>query len=252
MKKNNFKIDVIYEDNEIVVLSKPAGVYTIPDRFDKEVPNLYTYLKKKYGTIFTVHRLDKDTSGIIVFAKNAEAHKNLNTQFEKHTVKKLYHILTEGIIREDSLDIDIPIIVNPAKKGLSMPSARGKESLTKLKVLERFRNATFCEVELVTGRHHQIRVHCTAIGHPLLIDEFYGRNNLFMLSSVKRKFNLKKHTEEQPIISRITMHAFEISFIHPTTNQEVTYNSEYPKDFWALLQVLRKYTSIPEFSVNTF
>ena len=243
------EIKIIHEDSSIVIISKPAGVYTIPDRYDKKALNLYHYLKEKYGTIFTVHRLDKDTSGVIVFAKTAEAHKNLNTQFEKHTVKKLYHVILEGVLRDDEMDIDIPIAPSPVKKGLSMPSARGKESLTKLKVLERFRSATFCEVNLITGRHHQIRVHCSTIGHPLLIDNLYGNKTEFFLSSIKRKFNLKKHSDEKPIIARITMHAKELTFTHPETDKEVSYISDYPKDFTAVLQVLRKYSAIPDFSV---
>jgi RluA family pseudouridine synthase len=249
MKKNDTEIKIVHEDSSIVVLSKPAGVYTIPDRYDKKALNLYHYLKEKYGTIFTVHRLDKDTSGVIVFAKTAEAHKNLNTQFEKHEVKKLYHIIIEGTFRENEMDIDIPIAPSPVKKGLSMPSARGKESLTRLRVLERFRTATFCEVDLVTGRHHQIRVHCSTIGHPLLIDDLYGNKKEFFLSSIKRKFNLKKNCDEKPIISRITMHAKHLQFKHPLSNEEVSYDCDYPKDFTALLQVLRKYSLIPDFSI---
>ena len=237
-------LNIIYEDDNIIVLSKPSGIYTIPDRYNKLATNLYDVLGKRYGKIFTVHRLDRDTSGVIVFAKDAASHKNLNEQFEKQKVKKIYHVVVEGIIRDESLDIDIPISAHPVKKGLSMPSARGKESLTKLKVLERYKNATFCEIDLVTGRHHQIRVHCATIGHPLLVDKLYGKHEEFFLSSIKRKFNLKKNTEERAIISRITMHASEIEFEHPKNSNKLHFKAEYPKDFTALLQVLNKYAKI--------
>jgi 23S rRNA pseudouridine1911/1915/1917 synthase len=244
MMKKPSKIEILFEDKDIIVLSKPSGVFSIPDRYEKKAFNLYNYLKRKYGNIFTVHRLDKDTSGIMVFAKNANSHRELNRQFSENKVKKIYHIIIEGVLNKDELDIDIPIAPNPAKKGLSIPSARGKPSLTKLKVLERYRNSTFCECHLITGRHHQIRVHCSAIGFPLLVDEYYGNNKEFYLSGIKKKFNLKKNTIEKPIIDRITMHSFELSFMHPTERKTLNFRCEYPKDFSALIQVLRKYARI--------
>jgi len=250
MRKKDSKVQFLYEDDDIVIISKPAGVYTIPDRYDRTAFNLADLLKKKYGKIYTVHRLDRDTSGIMVFAKTAEAHRDLNQQFLEQKVNKIYHIIIAGVLRQDELDVDIPISENPGKKGLSMPTARGKASLTKLKVLERFRMATFCECNLVTGRHHQIRVHCSAIGYPLLVDEHYGHNTEFLLSSIKRRYNLKKKTEEQPVIDRITMHAYELGFTHPGTKDNISFKSEYPRDFAALLQVLRKYSALPDYSVH--
>ncbi|MFH1050143.1 MAG: RluA family pseudouridine synthase [bacterium] len=249
MKKKDSRVQVLFEDNDIVIVSKPVGVYSIPDRYDKTAFNLSGYLQKKYNKIFVVHRLDKDTSGVMCFAKNAGAHRELNQQFLEQKVNKIYHIVVAGVLREDELDIDIPISDNPAKKGLAIPSARGKSSLTKLKVIERFRMATFCECDLVSGRHHQIRVHCSAIGFPLLVDEHYGNNTEFFLSSIKRRYKLKKKTEEKPIIDRITMHAYELGFTHPSTKEYISFKCDYPRDFTALLQVLRKYSALPDYSV---
>ena len=245
MKNKN--IEFIYEDDDIVVLTKPAGVFSIPDRWKKEDANLYTILKEKYGTIFTVHRLDRDTSGVIVFAKHAIAHKHLNQQFQEHTVKKHYHVVVSGVVAEDEIKIDIPLMDHPGKPGQTIPSLRGKESLTIMKVLEKYSGTSLVECNLITGRHHQIRVHCAAIGYPLLVDELYGSSKEFFISSIKRKFKLKKNSEEKPIISRITMHSYQIEFLHPATNLPVTFNSEYPKDFRALLQVLRKYSALPDY-----
>lgn len=236
---NNF---IIYEDDSILVISKPAGMLTIPDRYDSEAANLKQDLEGIYGKIFVVHRLDKDTSGIMVFCKDAESHKHLNGQFQENKVDKLYHVVVSGIVQQDEIDIDIPIIADPAVKGKSKPSAKGKESLTKLKVVERFRVATFVECDLISGRHHQIRVHCAAIGHPLLVDRLYGKNSEFFLSTIKRKYNLKKNTEEIPVINRVTMHSFSIGFHHPVTNERMDFEAPYPKDFNALLNVLRKYS----------
>ena len=148
--------------------------------------------------------------------------------------------------------IDIPLMADPRKKGKTIPSANGKESLTKLKVIERYRIATLVECRLITGRHHQIRVHCAAIGHPLLIDEMYGSATEFKLSSIKRKFNLKKEEIEKPLMTRVTMHSLSLTFVHPTSRQQVSFKSEYPKDFRALTQCLRKYAKLPDYYKMSF
>ncbi|OGU39373.1 MAG: hypothetical protein A2X61_09125 [Ignavibacteria bacterium GWB2_35_12] len=241
MAKTKNPIDIIYEDNYILVLNKPAGCLTIPDRYDKSAINLYGLLTERYSKIFTVHRLDKDTSGVIVFAKDAESHKNLNQQFQDLKVTKIYHAVLWGIVSQDEIVIDIPIIEDLQNKGKMKPSARGKESLTVLKVLERYRNSSLVELNLVTGRHHQIRVHCAAIGYPLLVDDLYGKASDFKVSSLKRNYKMKKGDEEKPIISRVTMHSKKITFIHPDSGKEMIYEADEPKDFIALLEVLKKY-----------
>lgn len=243
MKRKNENIEIIYEDNDILVVSKPAGMLSIPDRYDRDLPNLKDYFTQKYGNIFVVHRLDKDTSGIMVFAKNAEAHRDLSMQFEDLLVKKVYHCVVSGVVSKDEMEIDIPLMSDPRTPGKTIPSVRGKDSFTIIKVLNRFRNSTLIKCLLVTGRHHQIRAHCSAIGHPLLIDPIYGNASEFKLSSIKRRMNLKKNTDERPLISRITMHAKELAFKHPHTKEDMSFETDYPKDFAALLQVLNKYSS---------
>lgn len=244
-KKSDF--DIIHEDDDVILISKHAGVLTIPDRYNKKLPSIYRLLIEKYGNIFTVHRLDRDTSGIMVFGKTPEAHRHLNLQFDKQEVGKFYHLVLAGVVSKDEINIDIPIAADPSKPGMSYPSARGKESLTKLKVLKRFRGSTLVECELVTGRHHQLRVHCATIGHPLLVDPEYAGTYEFLLSSVKRRFKLGKRQEEKPIISRLTMHSQRISFDHPSGLGSVSYEADYPKDFSALLQALGKYSPLPDY-----
>jgi len=243
------KLEILYEDDNIICINKPAEVLTIPDRYDTEIFNLYNYLQKIYGNVYTVHRLDRGTSGAIIFAKDDASHRNLNAQFQENDVKKVYRFVVEGIIPKDEIDIDIPISPSPFKKGESIPSARGKASLTILRVLKRYRNATYCECDLITGRHHQLRVHVAAIGFPLLVDDMYGEKEDFYVSTMKKKnFNLKKKTEERPIIDRITMHAFSLEFNHPLNNEVIKIEASYPKDFKALLQVLEKYGAIKHYS----
>lgn len=242
----NFKYYKIeYEDDDVIGLTKNAGLLSIPDRYRKDIPNLRAMLTEKYGEIFVVHRLDQFTSGAMIFAKNAEAHSILNQQFDNLEVKKTYIAVVSGVLDDEETDIDIPLLADPYHLGQTIPSARGKASLTQLKVIERFRMATFVEVNLVTGRHHQIRVHCASIGHPLLVDNVYGKNSEFYLSTIKKRFNVKKDEEELPIISRLTMHSRSLTFKHPSKDEMLTVNSEEPKDLQALIQVLRKYSGLP-------
>ncbi|HOV91908.1 MAG TPA: RluA family pseudouridine synthase [Candidatus Kapabacteria bacterium] len=240
--KHNKYFKIIYEDNSIIVIDKETGILTIPDRYNHNLPSLSQILSEIYGNIFVVHRLDKDTSGIMLFAKDADAHKELNIAFENNEIKRIYHVITQGIIPQDYIEIDIPLVQSRQRSHITIPSAKGKSSLTKLKVLKRFKNATLAECELVTGRHHQIRAHLQAIGYPLLIDELYGNNSSFFVSSIKRRYNLKKETEEQPLISRLTMHSYSIEFIHPENKEQLQFVAKYPKDFAALLQILEKYS----------
>jgi 23S rRNA pseudouridine955/2504/2580 synthase/23S rRNA pseudouridine1911/1915/1917 synthase len=238
------KLEIIYEDDYLIILNKVSGILTIPDRFNTELPNLYSILKKIYGKIFIVHRLDKDTSGCVIFAKDAETHRILSMAFESNDIIRKYEVIVEGIVPQDNMEIDIPLRPSRKKVGVTVPSAKGKPSLTKIKVIEKYRNSTLLECELKTGRHHQIRVHLQTIGYPLLVDDLYGNNSEFFVSKIKRKFNLKKGSKEFPLISRLTMHAREVKFSHPITGEIIHVFANYPKDFSALIKILKKYSKI--------
>jgi RluA family pseudouridine synthase len=166
MKKNS--LTILFEDSDIVIISKPSGLLSIPDRFKKDEPNVRRILEEKYGRIFVVHRLDRDTSGVMVFARTAAAHRHLSMQFEHHTMEKKYLAIVAGTVPKESIDIDIPLMPNPRVPGTMMPSARGKESHTTVRVLERFRVATYVECLLKTGRQHQciallLDIHCLSM-----------------------------------------------------------------------------------------
>ncbi len=237
------QLEVLYHDADIVVVNKPSGLLSIPDRYDATLPSVKTLVRERFGSSYPVHRLDRETSGVLIVALNPDSHRALNTQFEQHTVRKTYMAIVAGIVDRDTINIDIPIMPDPRRKGLMKPSARGKEAHTVMRVVEKFRLATLVECDLITGRQHQIRVHCSAIGHPLLVDADYGTSKAFMLSSIKRKFNLAKGQDERPIIDRLTLHAAKLTFVHPTTGEEMSFSAEPPKDFSATLQVLRKYAA---------
>lgn len=236
-------LPILFADDDVVVIDKPSGMLSLPDRFDTTLPNIRRILEDMYGEIYIVHRLDKETSGVMIAARNAQAHKNLSEQFEHHTIRKIYHAIVSGVVEQDEFPINIPLMADPKRKGLMRPSARGKDAHTIVKVLERFRIASLIECTLVTGRMHQIRVHCSAIGHPLLVDPDYGTTKEFLLSSIKRRYNLKKDTTERPVIDRLTLHAKSIAFLHPSTSQSVEFTSEYPRDVAAAINVLRKYSA---------
>lgn len=237
------RLEVLHADESLVVVNKPAGLLSIPDRYDLTLPSVKTLIREQFGSAYVVHRLDRETSGVMLMPLTPEAHKLLNDQFEHHTVIKTYEAIVSGIVDRDEMTIDIPITPDTRRKGLMKPSAKGKEARTILRVLERFRLATHVECDLITGRQHQIRVHCSAIGHPLLVDSDYGTSSEFLLSSIKRRYNVRKGETERPLIDRLTLHARRISFDHPTTGERMTIEAPPPKDFAATLQVLRKYAA---------
>jgi len=236
MKLNDW---IIHEDENLIALNKPSGLLSIPDREGKDI-SLKKILIEKYGGIFTVHRLDRGTSGLIVFAKNEIAHKHLSLQFEERQTEKIYLGLVSGSLAEKKGTIDAPIAEHPAKKGLMSVYRKGKESLTDYEVLEDFKIFSWVQFQIHTGRTHQIRVHAKHIGNPIVCDELYGDGKPVLLSSLKHKFKLSKNElEERPILNRLALHALSLKF--KTVNEE-TLHLEAPltKDLKALLQQLRK------------
>jgi len=197
-------------------------------------------LIEKYGSIFIVHRLDKDTSGLIVFAKNETAHKLLSKQFEERQTEKIYLGLVIGSLADKKGSVDVLISEHPAKKGLMTVYKKGKESLTDYEVLEDFKIFSWVQFQIHTGRTHQIRVHAKHIGHPVVCDELYGDGKPILLSTLKHKFKLSKNElEERPILNRLALHALSLRFTN-TKGEKIKLEAPLPKDLRALLQQLRK------------
>jgi len=233
---------ILYDDPHLLIVNKSAPLLTIPDRFNSDKVNLYNLLKAKYGEIFIVHRLDMETSGVICFAKTAEAHQNLSQQFEERTTQKIYQAIVKGTVAAESGRIDAPIAAHLYLVGKMTTHKKGKPSLTYYKVLERFNQYTLVELDLKTGRTHQIRVHLLSIGYPLVIDRLYANKEAFYLSEVKkRSYKLGKFEEERPLMSRLTLHALQLTIQHPGTQEKMTFEAPLPKDFRAMLQQLRKW-----------
>lgn len=236
MKLGNW---IVFEDNDLIALNKPSGLLSIPDREGKEI-SLKKLLIEKYGNIFTVHRLDRDTSGLIVFAKNETAHRYLSLQFEDRQTEKIYFGLVLGSLTNNVGVIDAPIAEHPVKKGTMVVHRNGKESLTDYEVLENFKIYSWLQFRIHTGRTHQIRVHAKHLGNPVACDEIYGDGKPILLSALKHKFKLSKNEwEERPILGRLALHAFSLKFNKPN-GELIKLEAELPKDLRALLQQLRK------------
>lgn len=229
----------ITENNDFIALNKPSGLLSIPDREGKEI-SLKILLKEKYGDIFTVHRLDKDTSGLIVFAKNETAHKHLSKQFEERQTEKIYLGLVLGSPAEKKGTVDAPIMEHPVKKGSMVINRKGKESITDYEVLEDFGIYSWMQFRIHTGRTHQIRIHMKDLGHPIVCDELYGDGKPVLLSSFKSKFKLSKNEEEErPILPRLALHAYQLKF-KDINGESIALEAPVPKDMKATLQQLEK------------
>ena len=212
---------------------------SIPDR-EQSQPSLKDKLIEKYGKIFTVHRLDKDTSGIILFAKDDLSHKYFSKLFEEKSVQKFYEALVHGIFQDKTGTIDAPIMESPVIKGKMVVNRKGKPSVTDYVVEEELGKYSLVKFQLHTGRTHQIRVHAKNIGHPIVCDPLYGDGVPMYLSAIKKKFKLSKDTEaEQPILNRVALHSAQLKF-RDSAGKEYDFSAELPKDMRALLQQMRK------------
>lgn len=234
-----FSEEIIAETADWIAVNKSAGLLSIPDREGKD-NSLKNLLIEKYGNIFTVHRLDKETSGLIVFAKNEASHKNLSLQFEGRETIKIYRGLVIGSLPEKKGSIDDPISEHPGKNGTMIIHHKGKPSLTDYEVLEDLRIYSLLQWRIHTGRTHQIRVHMKNLGHPVVCDPIYGDGKPVLVSSLKSRFKLSKNLEEErPILNRLALHSFQLGFAD-MNGKKIQLEAELPKDLRATLQQLRK------------
>ncbi len=235
--KINFKEIILFENDDYIVVNKPHSVSSLDER-NADNPNSILRLAKAYSDDAQVaHRLDKETSGVIAIAKNPEAYRHLAMQFEHREVKKRYHAMVEGVHSFEDISVYLPIL--PLKDGMvKIDRTLGKIAETIFNTLRIYKNHTLVECQPITGRMHQIRIHLTCLKAPIVTDELYGGSKLY-LSSLKKKFNLKQQTEEQPLIKRVALHAYSLTF-NLLDGTPITVEAPYPKDLEVLVKQLEK------------
>lgn len=223
---------LLFENEDYFLVNKPPFVATLDDRVEKI--NLLSLAKQYSADAQACHRLDKDTSGVLAFAKHPEAYRHLSMQFEHREVAKVYHAVVDGIHRFQNQLVDAPILKQD--DGIVKLSKQGKDAQTYFTSLKSYRQHTLIECKPITGRMHQIRIHLASSGASIAGDTQYGGRPV-LLSQLKRGFNLKKFTEEQPLIKRMALHAFSLEFAL-TNGQKQLFEAPYPKDFAALVRQL--------------
>jgi 23S rRNA pseudouridine1911/1915/1917 synthase len=233
-------VSIIFENEDFIAVNKSAGMLTIPDRHDETQLSLYKILSQQYGKIFIVHRLDRDTSGLVLFAKNETSHKYLSQLFEKRNIEKIYLGIVRGSLPVKTGSIDEPIAEHPFRKGEMMINKKGKASLTEYTTLEDYGIYSAVQFNIHSGRTHQIRIHMKFAGHPIVCDAVYGYGKPILLSSFKKKYNVsKREEEERPILSRLALHSYQLNFKDANNNLHAL-EAPVPKDIKALLQQLKK------------
>ena len=232
---------VIHEDEALLVFDKPAGLLVAPDRWDKEKANLMTLVHARLGPqVANVHRLDRDTSGVLLCVKTKAALDALSGQFQAKTAEKTYHALAVGVAPDEEFAVELALDQDPAHPGRMRTVKRGgKPSRTVVRRLEQFRGFAWLECRPQTGRTHQIRVHLAAMGLPILNDRFYGTDMPLLLSSLKRGYKGRAH--ERPLIGRLALHASTLTVTHPLTRERVTLRAPLPNEFLVALKYLRRF-----------
>jgi RluA family pseudouridine synthase len=221
----------LYLDEALLVVDKPPGLATLVDGFHPEAPYLAGQLGEAYGRIWVVHRLDKDTSGVIVFARTAQAHKDLNAQFEQRRASKVYHALVIGQPEWAEQVVDLPLRPDGDRRHRTVIDRQmGKPAITNLRVLEGFGAFALVEAIPLTGRTHQIRAHLAAAGYPLVADRLYRRFGEAPPAS---------NPETEPI-DRLGLHARSLALYHPLNGRLQNFEAPYPQDFASALEQLRQ------------
>ncbi|MCU0417057.1 MAG: RNA pseudouridine synthase [Cytophagaceae bacterium] len=240
MKKPQFKDWIIEEDDNYIFINKPPYVSSLDERNSGDGTSILRLAKEYFPEAQLAHRLDKETSGILAIAKNPEAYRHLSILFETRKIAKEYHAVVNGIQDLEGIRVYLPIL--PLSNGtVKIDKTKGKEAETIFFTLQAFKNATLVRCLPVTGRMHQIRIHLASAGAPIVSDVQYGGKHLY-LSTFKRKFNLKKDTEELPLIQRVALHANSLIF-NDINDIERKITAPYPKDFQVLVKKLEEYSS---------
>ena len=232
-----FRDLIIYEDDNLIVINKPPFIASLDQREGGAV-HILGLAKKYHADAQVCHRLDKETSGLLLIAKNPETYRSVSIEFEKRRVNKVYHAIIGGTHTFENLKVDLPIL-NQGNKNVSIDRARGKQAETIFNSLRYFNHYTLVECKPITGRMHQIRIHLATQHAAIVGDTMYKGKPVYLSQIKKRGFTLSKGEEETPIMKRFALHAKTISFtLH---GKDYSFAAEYPKDFATLLKQLEKF-----------
>jgi RluA family pseudouridine synthase len=219
--KNTSYPEVIYLDKYLLVINKPPGLLSLPDGYDPSKPHLREILEPEFGKLWIVHRLDKETSGVILLARNQIAHSQLNSQFLDRTIEKTYLCIVHGVPRWKTRIVNSSLRINVGRRKRSMVDPiGGKKSITQFKTLTRFDKHALIEACPRTGRTHQIRAHLFSIDHPILSDKLYGAGKI------------------TPFINRMALHAKKLKIIHPATQMEINFEADDFQDFKTAIEMI--------------
>ena len=249
------RFSVIYEDDGIIAVSKASGIAVCPDRWDESRERLDRLVAEKLclgSKVFIVHRIDRDTSGLVVFAKNEASHRGLSLAFEGRAVAKRYIAVVNGRPPWKETTCDLPLVPDGNKRHMTIVDKfRGKKSLTRFVFLGGAGNYSVLEALPETGRTHQIRVHAAALGFPVACDPLYGSDKAVMLSSIKRNWRGDPH-DERPLLSRLALHAAELSLpaavvsggtlAAGVSDDALSFKAPLPRDMTALIRQMEKIT----------
>lgn len=236
--------EIVYRDDVCIVVDKPAGLSTIHDPARPDDATAESLLRSQYAELFVVHRIDRDTSGLVAFALTAAVHALMNEQFATRAVEKTYHALVVGAPHWDTSVIDAPLRVDADRRHRSViDPLDGKPSVTDARVLQRFTGYALVEARPHTGRTHQIRAHLASIGAPIACDALYGDAAPLLLSSFKRGYRGREDEDqaERPLLGRLGLHAQRLAFAHPLSGTAMAFEAPYPKDFGAALKQLSRW-----------
>jgi len=232
----NKKFNIVFENDDIVVINKEPEIFVI-DSGESKSKTIKDILQENLNQdLIPVSSLDYEASGIVVFAKNQKSYDFVSEQFKKEKVRKIYHVLVNGVMDNAEGEIDKNLLVNEQTTSVN---DRGIKSVTKYKVLEQFKSFAFVEVYPLTTRKNQIRAHFWSIGNTLAIDKIYGSEEPILLSNLKRRY--KGITKEKPLLKRLPMHLSQIEILLPNNKEKSVFLSQLPNDIQLTLKQLRKY-----------
>lgn len=256
VRREPIETPILHLDDDLIVVNKPSGLLSVAGRAHeislrellRTHPMVLETLRPeerdpRFGVnIRAVHRLDREASGVILFARSLEAQRDLVRQFEQREVEKIYLAIVSGYVLHDGV-VDRPLMIDESAGRSRVSDRRGKPSVTEFRVLQRLAGNTLVECRPLTGRLHQIRVHMAAIGHPLAVDPVYGGGEAIFLSHHKPNYRPSARHEERPLIDRLTLHALRLTITHPRTRKKTAFEAPLPKDFRATVNQLGRLVS---------